>query len=227
MPPPLTLLKLVIRWLPSAASYISCFLPPLIFHVSCPPSDHAGSDADACGYLASNGILFRLFLQDDHEKNTSSLFKAYISNAAIEVTALYTFIKEWLKTDASQSVTDRLRDATLGQTMFRAPTITDIANMNNFYHFHLVVHISTVKAYRQNMKYQELAPHIQVLFDTIKKPEITNSKMHWSRNCKREPEMYCIILNEKIVIIIQVLFHTIMVVAEGKTGKVHWSRDFT
>ena len=47
--------------------------------------------------------------------------------------------------------------------------ITDIAKMNNFYHFHLVVHISTVKVYRQNMKYQELAPHVQVLFDTIKK----------------------------------------------------------
>ena len=94
--------------------------------------------------------------------------------------------------------------------MFRVPTVADIANTNNYHRFHLVVHISTVKAYRQNFKYQELRPHVQKLFDTIKKNERKNSKIHWSHNCKREPQMHCILLNEKIIIIIQVLFHTIM-----------------
>ena len=52
--------------------------------------------------------------------------------------------------------------------MFRGPTATDIANINKICRGHLFVHISTVKLYHENMKYQELAADIQVLFDTIK-----------------------------------------------------------
>ena len=46
----------------------------LIFHVSCPPPEHAGCHGDACGFLTSNGIVICIFPQDDHEKNTCSLF---------------------------------------------------------------------------------------------------------------------------------------------------------
>ena len=90
----------------------------------------------------------------------------------MELTALWTFLGEWWKTDTRKSLTDRLRETTLGETMFRAPTEAEMANTNNYHRFHLVVHISTIKAYRQNFKiskYQELRLQVQKLFDTIKK----------------------------------------------------------
>ena len=39
-----------------------------------PPPEHAGCHGDACGFLTSNGIVICIFPQDDHEKNTCSLF---------------------------------------------------------------------------------------------------------------------------------------------------------
>ena len=87
----------------------------------------------------------------------------------MELTALWTFLGEWWKTDTRKSLTDRLRETTLGETMFRAPTEAEMANTNTYHRSHLVVHISTIKAYPQNFKYQELRPQVQKLFDDIKK----------------------------------------------------------
>ena len=39
-----------------------------------PTPEHAGCYGDACGFLTSNGIVICIFPQDDHEKNTCSLF---------------------------------------------------------------------------------------------------------------------------------------------------------
>ena len=152
----------------------------------------------------------------------------------MELTALWTFLGEWWKTDTKKSLTDRLQETTLGETMFRAPTEAEMANTNNYHRFHLVVHISTIKAFRQNFKiskYQELRLQAQTLFDTIKnmKEKIAefNGLVIVNENHKCI-EFYWILLNEKNCYYYYSSFvsHN-NVFTEGKSGKEHWYCEFT